>query len=122
MMSKNFHTFVDIASTPDRAWQVLTDFAAYPQWNPFIVEAQGAAHIGCRLRLRMQPLGAAARTLRPVVSGVVDQQRLQWIGRAAVPGILTAEHVFILELTRTGAVSCSRSPSAACSFPCFVVR
>jgi uncharacterized protein YndB with AHSA1/START domain len=27
-------TEVEIAAPPERIWEILTDFAAYPDWNP----------------------------------------------------------------------------------------
>lgn len=31
----------EVEASAERVWEVLTDFAAYPQWNPFIVKAAG---------------------------------------------------------------------------------
>jgi hypothetical protein len=97
MMSKYLSAVVDIASTPRQVWEVLIDFAAYPQWNPFIVDAGGTARTGTQLTLRMQPVGARAMTLRPIVYDVTDERRLQWVGRVITPRILTAEHTFTIE-------------------------
>jgi hypothetical protein len=101
-MSKKLIAMVDVAGSPHQAWRVLTDFAAYPQWNPFIVEAIGTARVGTRLSLKMQPVGARPMTLRPMVREVIDGRRLQWVGRLGMPGILTAEHTFTIEPRNDG--------------------
>jgi uncharacterized protein YndB with AHSA1/START domain len=48
---------IDIDANPERVWQVLTDLSAYPDWNPFIVRAEGRIDVGSRLTLRMRPVG-----------------------------------------------------------------
>ena len=80
---------------------MLTDFARYGEWNPFIVEATGEAQVGSRLALRMQPVGGRAMTLRPTVMEATVGEKLRWRGRLGVPGLLDAS-------TR----SCSRARSA----------
>jgi hypothetical protein len=40
-VAKQFHATIGIEATPERVWQVLTDLAAYPDWNPFITRASG---------------------------------------------------------------------------------
>jgi len=42
-MTWHIATEILIQAPPTRVWQVLTDFGAYPQWNPFIVSLQGEA-------------------------------------------------------------------------------
>lgn len=34
-------TGIDIPAAPMAVWSVLVDFAAYEEWNPFIVRASG---------------------------------------------------------------------------------
>ena len=96
-MTKTLVSEIDIDATPQRVWQVLSDLAAYREWNPFIVEAAGQAETGDRLTLRMQPVGGKARTLRPTVIEVREGELLRWLGRPGVPGILDAEHSFVIE-------------------------
>jgi Polyketide cyclase / dehydrase and lipid transport len=44
-MAKQFYAQIDIHATPQRVWQLLTDFAAYPDWNPFITRSSGSARV-----------------------------------------------------------------------------
>ena len=96
-MTKNLASTIGIDASPERVWQVLTDFAAYPEWNPFIVRAEGRPEEGVRLTVRMQPVGARAVTLVPTVLEAVEARRLRWSGSLWIPGIFDAEHVFSLD-------------------------
>jgi hypothetical protein len=95
-MSKQLRSQIDIDATPERVWQVLSDFSSYPQWNPFIVRAEGEATPRSRLVMRMQPVGARGVTLRPTVVEATPGHRLRWLGRFGIPGILDAEHSFTI--------------------------
>lgn len=95
-MSTSLSTQIDIDASPPRVWQVLTDLPAYHEWNPFIVQAEGRVEVNGRLRLRMQPVGGRAATLKPTVAEVAEGSRLRWRGTLGIPGLLDAEHVFQL--------------------------
>ena len=101
-MAKRLRTDVDIDATPERVWEVLTDLAAYPAWNPFIVRAEGVVGTGRRLTLTMQPVGGRTTTLRPRLVEVDAPRRLRWRGTVGVPGLLDAEHSFTLEPRGSG--------------------
>ncbi len=97
VMSKRLSTHVDIEARPERVWEVLTDLAAYPEWNPFIVRADGAVRPGRRLTLRMQPVGGRVMTVRPWLRAVTVNRELRWSGTLGAPGLLDAEHTFTLQ-------------------------
>ena len=101
-MTKRLRTDVDIDATPERVWEVLTDLAAYPAWNPFIVRAEGVVEAGRRLTLTMQPVGGRAMTLRPRLVEVDVPRRLRWRGTVGVPGLMDAEHTFTLQARDSG--------------------
>ena len=97
-MARQLRAEVEIDAPPDRVWEVLTGFAAYQQWNPFIVQAAGQAVPGSRLELRMRPAGRRrTTTFRPEVLEADPGRRLRWLGRLLVPGLFDGEHRFTIE-------------------------
>ncbi len=92
---KRLETTIDIDAPPETVWEVLTDFAAYPEWNPFMT-VEGAPRTGERLTVRLTPPGGRATTFRPTVL-VADGTELRWRGKLLVPGLYDGEHVFTLE-------------------------
>jgi hypothetical protein len=86
-----------IAAPPQQVWQILADLPAYPEWNPFIVDAAGALLEGERLRVRIAPEGGRATTFRSVVRCVVPGQELRWRGSLLLPGLFDGEHAFRLQ-------------------------
>ena len=68
-MTKQLQAEVEVQASAERVWEVLTDFAAYPQWNPFIVKASGEPVPGTRLELHMRLVGRRTTVLRPAGAG-----------------------------------------------------
>jgi uncharacterized protein YndB with AHSA1/START domain len=48
---KELRTEIEIKASAERVWQLLTDFAHFPQWNPFIRRAHGNLKLGQRLEV-----------------------------------------------------------------------
>ena len=94
---KELNNEVEIHASAERVWQLLTDFAGFPQWNPFIHRASGEPKTGARLEVTIQPSGASRTTSRPTVLKVEPNQELRWIERSLIPGLLDVEHIFTIE-------------------------
>jgi len=103
-MTKQIRAEIEIEATPERVWEILTDFADYPQWNPFLVEASGVAAPGERLTVRMRPVGGRPMTFRPTVREADPPRRLRWLGRLVLPGLFDGEHSFTVEPLGAGRV------------------
>jgi hypothetical protein len=94
---KEIITTIDIPASPERVWRVLTDFASYPKWNPFIRGVQGSLQEGTRLRVRVRiPPGGRARIFSPIVLKVIPAAELRWRGKLFIKGLFDGEHIFIM--------------------------
>ena len=96
-MASELHTETVIQASPQRVWEVLTDFPAYPNWNPFIPRINGAAETGSRLDVQLQPPGGRGMRMRPTVLAAKRPQELRWLGHLGVPGLFDGEHRFRIE-------------------------
>jgi len=94
---KEIRTEIEINAGAERVWRMLTDFAAYPEWNPCIVEISGEAREGARLKATLRPPGTRGWTFRPVILRVDRPRELRWLGRLGLRHIFDGEHVFTIE-------------------------
>ena len=77
---KELRTEIEIQAPDERVWQLLTDFASFPQWNPFIRSAKGEVKAGARLEVHIQPSGARGMTFKPKVLRAEPNRELRWRG------------------------------------------
>jgi uncharacterized protein YndB with AHSA1/START domain len=59
---KELHSEIEIDAPAERVWHLITDFASYPQWNPFIRTISGPPTPGERLEVRIEPPGGRGMT------------------------------------------------------------
>jgi hypothetical protein len=103
-MSRTLQADIEIQASADQVWEVLTDLAAYRDWNPFMVEASGTPLPGRRLELHMRLPGRREMTFRPEVLEADPGRKLRWLGRLLVPGLFDGEHGFTIEPVGPGRV------------------
>jgi hypothetical protein len=94
---KQLHTEIEIDAPAKRVWELLTDFASYPQWNPCIRYISGQPAPGERLQARLEPPGGRAMTFKPKVLTAEPNRELRWLGHLLVPGVFDGEHSFTIE-------------------------
>ena len=91
---KEIHTEIEINASPERIWKVLTDFPAYPEWNPFVREIDGQLVTGAKLKVVLQPPGGKGMTFRPKVLKVEPNREFRWLGQLLIHGLFDGEHFF----------------------------
>jgi hypothetical protein len=97
MFQRHIETAVDIMATPARVWDILTDFPAFPVWNPFIVSAYGKPETGAWLELHYRTRTGRALMVRPTVIVAERERELRWRGRLLFPGLFQGDHFFRIE-------------------------
>ena len=102
---KTIATEITIKAPRSRVWDILTDFDAYPDWNPFLRKIAGRAEVGARLIVEIHLPGRSPMTFKPRVLAAAPDRELRWLGRVLFPGIFDGEHSFVL-----------REAPAACLF------
>ncbi|PWD49869.1 SRPBCC domain-containing protein [Serinibacter arcticus] len=92
---------VEIDAPREVVWDVLTDFGAYPEWNPALVGMAGELAVGETLRFATDASDDAL-VFEPVVREVRPEEELRWEGRLLLGGLFDGEHSFELRETDTG--------------------
>ena len=94
---EELHSQIEINASAERVWHLLTDFASYSQWNPFIRRISGEPTTGERLQVRLEPPESRGITLRPKVLTAEPNHQLRWLGHLFVPGLFDGEHSFVIQ-------------------------
>mmetsp|Transcript_58917 Transcript_58917/g.164619 ORF Transcript_58917/g.164619 Transcript_58917/m.164619 type:complete len:207 (+) Transcript_58917:107-727(+) len=100
-------TSVSINANVSLVWGVLTDFADYPEWNPFITSIQvtspGRLCRGAELCMSVcRPDDQKVFALLHKVLCVEEDSELSWGGRASKTGFHDYVHTFRLSEQRDG--------------------
>lgn len=88
---------IDVDAPPERVWAELTDFASFPEWNPFIRHASGELEPRSRLHIELRLFGRRTVSFDPVVTRVVPGRELRWLARMGVRGVFDTERSFAIE-------------------------
>lgn len=73
-----FTVELDIPATPERVWEVLTDFETYQEWNPLqTIEGRAEPYAGLKVRTRESPAGGNPRVARAIVWKMRAPEKLE---------------------------------------------
>jgi hypothetical protein len=97
--TRRIRSAIEIRAPIDTVWRVLTDFGAYPEWNPHIRRVIGTAKQGGRLAIHSQPPGGRAIVMRPRVIIWAPPNELRWRSTFLNRRLFSGEHGFKLEPT-----------------------
>lgn len=104
---KTIETNIVIDSTPQKVWNILTNFKEYELWNPFMTKVVGDANLGSKIEVNIKTMNGKKRTYYPIITKCETNSELRWKGKSILPGVFDGERIFILERSVDEKVSLS---------------
>lgn len=95
-MAREISTNIEINASADAVWRKLINFAAYPDWNPFIQSIEGDLAVDGRLSVLVCPPNNKSMRFKPVVRELEENKKFVWLGHFMFPGVFDGEHSFEL--------------------------
>jgi len=92
---------IEINAPAKAVREVLYRFDDYPNWNPFIIKVDGTVAEGKDVTVTVKPVGKDQLSGTTRIISMTDN-RLEWRGSLAVPGLFTGDHEFIIEELGSG--------------------
>ena len=87
---------IEIQSTQQRVWEVLTDLGKYPEWNPLLCRAKGKLIIGEKVNLTAKSASNEMNLLCTVLT-VEPNRQFSWKFHVVFPFLFRGEHIFKIE-------------------------
>ena len=94
---KELTTEIQINSSPEILWKVITDFKNYYQWNPILQKIKGEPLIGKQLEIHLSTVGGKKRVYHPKVIKITPNHELRWKGTFFFSQIFSGERIFLIE-------------------------
>lgn len=90
-------TSILIKAKPERVWEIFTDFASYPSWNPFVLTLTGVVKEGNSIEVQLPDM-----KFNPVVLKYQPNKELTWRGKLLFKGLFDGTHSFKLTDLKNG--------------------
>ena len=97
------HTSIALPANPPDSWNVLTDFAEYPNWNPYLTRVEGRFLVGEKVFFTLVDENFAdPLNLSATLGEVSPNKRFFWTGRVGIQGLFDTKHAFELVSSKEG--------------------
>ncbi|MCA9643445.1 MAG: SRPBCC domain-containing protein, partial [Myxococcales bacterium] len=114
---REVRTQIEIAASREEVWEVLTDFARYPEWNPVIVSVKGDLRAGANVDIKIRQ-GKLAVPIPCRMHRVEPLHDFRWRGprSSLMAKVMGGEHYFSLEPLRTLTAGAAEAGEERCVF------
>ncbi len=94
---------IDIAASPAKVWNILTNMDHWSDWNPMVNHAAGEAAVGAKLQVTMRGTdGKDSSRYSPVVTTFDAPTSFQWRATMMAGFLFTNYKIFHLKETQSG--------------------
>ncbi len=90
-------TEILISAPITQVWDILTDYANYSIWNPYIVQIDGIAQAGSLIDVHSMMITGSAPIVAPVLVISVDPYEMRWEGGLPDRSKFKGDHFFSLD-------------------------
>ncbi|WP_225321281.1 SRPBCC domain-containing protein [Rhizosphaericola mali] len=94
MAKKEIYTEIKIYATPEKIWNILTDFSNYHSWNPFIDQISGEILEEKKIQVKINPVGGNPMQFKPTLQHIEINHKLSWLGIFLFKGLFDGLHQF----------------------------
>ena len=91
--------------TPEKIWDILTNFEEYESWNPFMTKVEGDAKLGAKIKVQIHTMRGKQRIYHPIITRFEINKELRWKGKSFLPGIFDGERIFLIDKTADNKVA-----------------
>jgi hypothetical protein len=105
-MKKQIITEIVINASPEKVWNIFSDFNSYPFWNPLVKSIEGTVAQNNTIKVQVQNM-----QFRPKVLVFQKNKELKWLGHLWFKGLFDGEHKFELQENRDGSTLFIQSES-----------
>lgn len=91
---KRISTEIRIKAKPEKVWEILTRFADYELWNPFITKIIGEAALGNTIEVHVRTMKGKDRIYHPKITRLEVNKELRWQGKSFLPKVFEGERIF----------------------------
>jgi hypothetical protein len=95
-MKKDIRTEIEINASPEKVWQILSDFEIFPAWNPFVIKVSGKPKVGEVLQIEVQLPESRLLKFTPTVLKADPNKELRWVGTMSL-NAFCGEHFYQIE-------------------------
>jgi hypothetical protein len=95
-MKKNIRTEIEINASPEKVWQILSDFEKFSVWNPFVIKVSGKPKVGEVLQIEVQLPESRLSKFMPTVLKAEPNKELRWVGTMSL-NAFRGEHFYKIE-------------------------
>jgi hypothetical protein len=99
---KMIYSEIIINASPDKVWNIFTDFEKYPLWNPFIKSLKGTVIKEKNIEVILQAPEKKPMTFKPKVLVFDTLKEFRWIGKLGISRLFDGEHIFELKNNGNG--------------------
>ncbi|MGD1939904.1 MAG: SRPBCC domain-containing protein [Leptolyngbyaceae cyanobacterium] len=101
-LMKGWTTEVVIQAPPSVVWEQVTDFAAYSDWNPFVLAATAQFEVGQSIRFLEDLKQFGQHWITAKFLAIDPPHSFVWQGHFAAPFLFTVCHTFELAAIADG--------------------